>query len=36
MMKHLNIDYKQNSWKKIRDIAIWPLRVYVYYKTRGI
>ena len=34
MMKHLNIDYKQNSWKKIKDIAIWPLRVYVYYKTR--
>ena len=34
MMKHLNIGNKQNSWKKIRDIAIWPLRVYVYYKTR--
>ena len=28
MVKHLNIGNKQNSWKKIREIAIWPLRVY--------
>ena len=28
MVKHLNIGNKQNSRKKIRDIAIWPLRVY--------
>ena len=29
----MNIGNKQNSWKKIKDIAIWPLLVYVYYKT---